>query len=304
MIPDGVVGLYNRLRQRTLNAVRVHADRHEASAQPLRAAPAASTLELSNVSKHFGGLKAVDGLNLVVPPGQIRGIVGPNGAGKTTVLNLIAGLTVATAGTVTYGDLALGKKPLHEVARQGISRTFQNLALFADLTALENVMVGLHMHGSVGPVASLCGGPAIAKEDRSLRERASQLLSFVGLEADGHRLASALPQGHQRLLEIARALATGPSMLLLDEPAAGLNAAEIEHLTALILMIKESGTTIILIEHHMQLVMAVCDQVTVLEFGRIIADGTAQQVRRDPAVIAAYLGKPRGIKAPPEAVHA
>ena len=246
-------------------------------------------LSVESLSMVFGGLKAVDSVSLDVEAGSITSVIGPNGAGKTTFFNCLSGVYLPTAGRIRFAgeDITLLKD--HAVTARGIARTFQNIRLFSSMTALENVTVGAHTRGRAGVLGALLGAP---EEERGLAERARERLDFVGLSARAQDPARALPYGDQRRLEIARALAAGPKLLLLDEPAAGLNPREGMELVALIRRIREGGTTVLLIEHHMAVVMEISDRIAVLDHGVRIAEGTPEAVRGDPAVVEAYLGRP------------
>lgn len=247
-------------------------------------------LSVVNASKRFGGLQALSGVSLSVAYGHIHGLIGPNGAGKTTCFNVITGLYQPDEGEFSLEGRAYSPSSPHQVAMAGIARTFQNIRLFGDMSALENVMVGRHVRTRQGVLGAILRHAAARAEEREIEQRAMQLLEFVGIAPLAHRTARTLSYGDQRRLEIARALATEPRLLALDEPAAGMNATEKEALRELLERIRDGGTTILLIEHDVKLVMGLCDRITVLDYGKVIADGTAEAVRQDPAVIAAYLG--------------
>jgi branched-chain amino acid transport system ATP-binding protein len=242
-------------------------------------------LEARSLTRRFGGLLAVDGVDLSVGRGSVHGVIGPNGAGKTTLLNLVAGVYGASSGTLHFGARDITRYSTAKRARAGIRRTFQNLKLFGEMTALENVAIGLHADTCSGFFDAVLGTP------RHHRERSMEALRFVGLGGIAAMRAGALAYGHRRLLEIARAIVARPALLLLDEPAAGLNVNEAAHVSELIARIREAGTTVVLVEHHMDVVMRVSDEITVLNYGRRLAHGTPTQIQEDPDVIEAYLGR-------------
>ncbi|NTU80263.1 MAG: ABC transporter ATP-binding protein [Chloroflexales bacterium] len=248
-------------------------------------------LEARGLSRHFGGLLAVNEVSFAVRTGEIFGLIGPNGAGKTTLFNLITGLTPPSAGALIFaGKTLLGQRP-HQIAQRGIARTFQNIRLFGGLSAFENVMIARHLHIRTGALAGMLGLPSARREEREARERALGLLAMVGLAERAGTQARSLPYGDQRRLEIARALALEPKLLLLDEPTAGMTPSEKHGLSAFIRDLRDRlGLTVLLIEHHVPLVMGLCDRVAVLHFGQLIALGDPAQVRSDPAVVEAYLG--------------
>lgn len=248
-------------------------------------------LELRSVSRQFGGLKVLQDLSLSVPAGSIFGLIGPNGAGKTTVFNLITGLLACDVGEIFFeGQPLVGMAP-HRITRTGIARTFQNIRIFKEMSLLDNVVVGMHRHLHASWPATLLALPAFRADERRARERARELLGWVRLDHKADEQADSLSYGEQRKLELARALATGPKLLLLDEPVAGMNSAEKTELMAEIVNIRARGYTILMIEHDMRFVMGLCEQIAVLNFGRLIAQGDPGQIRNDPQVIEAYLGR-------------
>ena len=250
----------------------------------------AELLRVAGVTKRFGGLAALDEVTLGVNEGEIYGLIGPNGAGKTTLFNCMTGLYSVTAGQILLrGTPIHGLKP-HQVVKRGFARTFQNIRLFANMTALENVMVGRHTRSRAGVLGAVLRCARTRAEEAAIRDKARALLDYVGLKNKGRALAGHLSYGDQRRLEIARALATEPTLLALDEPVAGMNPTERRQMDELFRKLRDGQVTLLLIEHDVKLVMGLCDRVAVLDYGRKIAEGAADAVKNDPAVISAYLG--------------
>jgi ABC-type branched-subunit amino acid transport system ATPase component/ABC-type branched-subunit amino acid transport system permease subunit len=297
-MPGGIAGLVYQLpMSQRLRAWWASGRKEGPMAQPPNIIPVPSASEqgrplltVKGLAKHFGGLRAVDGVDMEVRCCEIQALIGPNGSGKTTILNMLSGLYVPTSGEIRFdGTAVTGWKP-HLITAHGVARTFQNIRLFGELTALDNVLIGQHCESKAGLPASVFQPGSQKMEEAVLKAKAFKELEFVGLKGKEGAIAKSLPYGQQRLLELARALASDPKLLLLDEPAAGLNAGETEKLVELLFQIRDRGITILLVEHDMSLVMNVSDHITVLNFGKKIAEGTAEQIESNQEVVDAYLG--------------
>lgn len=249
-------------------------------------------LDVENVTHFFGSLRAVHDFDLTLRHGELAGLIGPNGAGKTTIFNLVTGVYHASEGSIRFRDVELVGRPSYEIIQMGIARTFQNIRLFSNLTVLDNVRIAYHPHAGYNLVDSILRTPRFREKEAELTERAQEFLSIFGLASRQNEIAGGLPYGLQRRLEIARALAAQPEVLILDEPAAGMNPQEIDQLMDLIHFIRDRfDLTVLLVEHRMRLVMSICEWITVMDFGEVIARGVPDEVRANPHVIEAYLGR-------------
>jgi len=253
----------------------------------------AALLQASGLTKNFGGVRAVQDISLAIAPQTVHAIIGPNGAGKSTLLNLLSGIFRPDAGTVTFDGADLTGVRAHRRVRHGIARTFQKIRLFRQLSALENVVAGFHVHAKIPAWQYVVHGAAFRGHHARCREEAARLLGFMGLESRAHVAAGSLSYGERRMLEIARALATAPRLLMVDEPAAGLNAGEVETLVERLQTLRRDGLTILVVEHNMDLVMTIADRVLVIDYGQHLFEGAPAEVQRHPGVIAAYLGEER-----------
>lgn len=292
--PEGVVGGIERLLQRRRGRAEVP-DASAARGAVERISISGAKLSVTGVKKRFGGVQALDGVGLTVAAGSTYAIVGPNGSGKTTLLNLICGLVRPDDGTVLLDEVPLRGKQPHQLARAGVGRTFQTPKLLGDMTLLDNVLLGAYAGEKANVVDVALRLPRARREERLLRARAMRYLEFVGLAASAQRIAGEVPHGQQRLLEIARALVAQPRLLLLDEPAAGLSMSELDRLAALVREIAAQGTTVVIVEHHLELVGEISDAVTVLDRGRVLTAGTAADVFSHPEVLDAYMGRAKGV---------
>ncbi len=250
-----------------------------------------SLLEVHDLNKRFGGLQAVDNVSFSVREGTIKALIGPNGAGKTTLFNLLSGVLTSDSGTIKFNGSAIQRLQPYQVAAKGMARTFQHIRLFTHMTALENIMIGRHIHSRSGFVSGMLNLPWTRKEEKAVRERALEIMAFLGLAEFADTEATSLAYGQQRMLELARALACEPKLLLLDEPAAGLNMRETSEMAKLIARIRDTGVTVLLVEHDMSLVMNISDEIVVLSYGQKIADDKPLAIQKNPEVIRVYLGE-------------
>ena len=248
-------------------------------------------LDIEHLTMQFGGVVAVNDVTMSVKQGEIHGLIGPNGSGKTTIFNVVSGYYKPTSGKVSFEGQTTSGLPAHQITAKGFARTFQNLRLFASMTVLDNVLVGMGHHSKTALWQEFFSPAAIRREEKAFKDKAMGLLKLLEIEEFALKQATSLPYGHQRRVEIARALATDPKLVLLDEPAAGLNEVETEQLRQILLKIRDAGITIFLVEHDMKLVMGICEMITVLDYGKKIAEGPCAAINCDPVVIEAYLGK-------------
>jgi branched-chain amino acid transport system ATP-binding protein len=248
-------------------------------------------LEVKAITQRFGGIIALEDISFSIKKGTITGVIGPNGAGKTTLFNIVTGIYSQTSGKIILEGSDISRLPAERLAKRGLVRTFQNIELFATMTVLENVMVGLHTRSRSGILSCMCKMPWHMSEERRIRARALEMLDFCGITDLADQIAGNLPFGKGRMLEIARAMAVEPCIMLMDEPAAGLNNRETDELAELIREIRTAGVTVVLVEHDMELVMDICDRIVVLNLGKLLAEGTPREIQENPSVIAAYLGE-------------